>query len=168
MFFLKANRAFVRAFELLLCSDKDGWAMTAAAIRSDWTGRVIEGRFTLLKWLGGSDRSGVFLTELSGPGSQVAAIKLIPVDPLDAEAILAGWALTATLSHPHLMHLLHTGRCQTETNGLVYSVTELAEEVLSEIILTSDPSRPVRPRRCSPRSSTRFSIFTERVSCMVI
>ena len=142
MFFSKANRAFVRAFELLLCSDKDGWAMTAAAIRSDWTGRVIEGRFTLLEWLGGSDRSGVFLTELSGPGSQVAAIKLIPVDPLDAEAILAGWALTATLSHPHLMHLLHTGRCQTEINGLVYSVTELAEEVLSEIV----PERPLTPR----------------------
>ncbi|MES2220886.1 MAG: TonB family protein [Acidobacteriota bacterium] len=139
---MKANRAFVRAFGLLLCSDKDGWAMTAAAIRSDWTGRVIEGRFTLLKWLGGSDRSGVFLTELSGPGSQVAAIKLIAVDPLEAEAILAGWELTANLSHPHLMHLLHTGRCETEINGLVYSVTELAEEALSEII----PERPLSPR----------------------
>jgi TonB family protein len=115
--------------------------MTAAVILSDWTGRVIDGRFTLLKWLGGSDRSGVFLTELSGPGSQEAAIKLIPADPLDAEAHLAGWALTATLSHPHLMHLFHTGHCQTEINGLVYSVTEFAEEVLSEII----PERPLSP-----------------------
>ena len=141
--------------------------MTAAAIRSDWTGRVIEGRFTLLKWLGGSDRSGIFLTELSGPGSHVVAIKLIPADPLEAETILAGWALTATLSHPHLMPSLHTGRCQTKINWLVYSVTELAKEVLSEII-PERPLSPVRPRRCSPRSSTRFSIFTEKVSCMVI
>jgi TonB family protein len=115
--------------------------MTAAAIRSDWTGRLIDGRFTLLKWLGGSDRSGVFLTELAGPGSQKVAIKLIPADNPDAEAHLARWALTGTLSHPHLMHLLHTGRCQTETTGLVYSVTEFAEEVLSEIIA----ERPLAP-----------------------
>jgi TonB family protein len=114
--------------------------MTAAVIRRDWTGRVIDGRFTLLKWLGGSDRSGVFLTELSGPGSQKAAIKLIPADPLDAEADLAGWVMTATLSHPHLMRLLYAGRCQT--NGVVYSVTEFAEEVLSEVI----PERPLSPR----------------------
>jgi hypothetical protein len=47
-------------------------AMTAGAIRSDWVGRVIDGRFTLLKWLGGSGWSGVFLTELQEPRSRKA------------------------------------------------------------------------------------------------
>ena len=80
-------------------------AMNTAAIRSDWVGRVIDGRFTLLQWLGGSEWGGVFLTELQGYGSQKAAIKLIPTDAGDAEAQIAGWAATTTLSHPHLMRL---------------------------------------------------------------
>ncbi len=49
----------------------------AEAIQSDWVGRVIDGRFTLLQWLGGSGRSSVFLTELPGPQARKAAIKLI-------------------------------------------------------------------------------------------
>jgi TonB family protein len=117
-------------------------AMTAAAIRSDWVGRVIDGRFTLLQWLGGSGLSGVFLTELQEPQSQKAAIKLIPADAGDAETRIAGWAATNTLSHPHMMSLLHTGRCQIDTAVLLYAVTEYAEEVLSEII----PERPLTPR----------------------
>jgi TonB family protein len=116
-------------------------AMTAAAIRSDWVGRVIDGRFTLLQWLGGSGRSGVFLTELQDPRSRKAAIKLIPADAGDAGTHIAGWAATKTLSHPHLMSLLHTGRCQIDTAVLLYAVTEYAEEVLSEII----PERPLTP-----------------------
>ena len=63
--------------------------MTTAAIRSDWVGRIIDGRFTLLQWLGGSEWSGVYLTELQGPRSQKVAIKLIPADAGDAEAYIA-------------------------------------------------------------------------------
>jgi TonB family protein len=114
--------------------------MNTATIRADWVGRVIDERFTLLQWLGGSERGGVFLTELEGPGSQKDAIKLIPADA-GAEARIAGWALTATLSHPHLMRLLHTGRCQIDTVPLLYSVTEYADEVLSQIL----PERPLTP-----------------------
>jgi TonB family protein len=119
--------------------------MTTAAIRSDWVGRIIDGRFTLLQWLGGSEWSGVYLTELQGPRSQKAAIKLIPADAEDAEAYIAGWAVTTTLSHPHLMRLFHTGRCQIDSAGLLYVVTEYAEEVLSEII----PERPLTPREAN-------------------
>jgi serine/threonine-protein kinase len=119
--------------------------MTTAAIRSDWVGRIIDGRFTLLQWLGGSEWSGVYLTELQGPRSQKAAIKLIPADAGDAEAYIAGWAVTTTLSHPHLMHLFHTGRCQIDSVELLYVVTEYAEEVLSEII----PDRPLTPREAN-------------------
>jgi serine/threonine-protein kinase len=116
-------------------------AMITAAIRSDWIGRVVDGRFTLLQWLGGSECSGVFLTELQGPSSRKAAIKLIPANAGDAETYFAVWAATKTLSHPHLMSLLHIGRCQIDTADLVYVVTEYSEDVLSEVM----PERPLTP-----------------------
>ena len=112
--------------------------MNIATIRRDWVGRVVDGRFTLLQWVGGSGWSGVFLTELPERESEKAAIKLIPADA-DAEARIDGWALTATLSHPHLMRMLHAGRCQIDTVPLLYSVTEYADEVLSQIL----PERPL-------------------------
>jgi len=114
-------------------------AMNTAAIREDWVGRVIDGRFTLLRWLGGSARGEVFLTELPGHPEQKAAIKLVPADTKDAEALVAGWAATTTLSHPHLTRLFHAGRCQVHTVPLLYVVTEYADEDLSQII----PERPL-------------------------
>ena len=115
--------------------------MNTAAVRSDWAGRVIDGRFALLQWLGGSGQGGVFLTELQGHPLQKAAIKLIPADATDAEAHIAGWAVTTTLSHPHLMRLLYAGRFQIDATPLLYAVTEYAEEVLSQIL----PERPLTP-----------------------
>ena len=115
--------------------------MNTEAVRSDWVGRVIDGRFTLLQWLGGSGRGGVFLTELQGHPLQKAAIKLIPADATEAEAHIAGWAVTTILSHPHLMRLLYAGRFQIDTTPLLYVVTEYAEEVLSQIL----PERPLTP-----------------------
>lgn len=114
--------------------------MTTATIRSEWVGRVVDERFTLLQWLGGSERSDVFLTELQGPSPRKAAIKLVPADGEDAEIRLADWA-TKNLSHPHLIKLLHTGRCQIDADALLYAVMEYADEVLSEII----PERPLTP-----------------------
>jgi TonB family protein len=115
--------------------------MNTAVARDNWVGRVVDGRFTLLQWLGGSAWSGVFLTELQGQGSQKAAIKLIPANAIDAEAHIAGWAATMTLSHPHVMRLFHTGRCQINTAQLLYAVMEYAEEDLSQIL----PERPLTP-----------------------
>jgi len=115
--------------------------MNAAAIRSEWVGRVVDGRFALLQWLGGSESGGVFLTELGGDGSQKAAIKLIPADLADAEACMARWMLTRTLSHPHLMRLFHSGRCEIDSVSMLYVVSEYAEEVLSQIL----PERPLTP-----------------------
>ena len=40
-----------------------------------WEGRTVDGKFPLRRWLGGSDHSAVFLTDLGG--SQKAVIKLI-------------------------------------------------------------------------------------------
>lgn len=115
--------------------DKMVYTMNIGAIHSEWVGREIDQRFALLQWIGGSEQGTVFLTELRGPGSQKAAIKLIPADAVGAEDHAAVWATTPALSHPHLMHLLHTGRCQIETVPLFYAVTEFAEETLSRILV---------------------------------
>ena len=125
----------------MVTSDRMISAMNLEAIRSDWVGRVIDGRFTLLQWLGGSARSSVFLTELPGPQARKAAIKLIPDNGEDAEAHMAGWAATRPLSHPNLMRLILTGRCESEDTALLYAVSEYADEVLSEIL----PERALTP-----------------------
>ncbi|HMG86868.1 MAG TPA: protein kinase [Terracidiphilus sp.] len=112
--------------------------MTAVLIRGSLVGQVIDGRFSLLEWLGGSGTSGTFLTELSGPGSQKAAIKLFST-PAQAEDRLSTWTETTSFSHVHLVRILHFGRAEIDGAPVVYVVTEFAEEVLSQII----PERPL-------------------------
>ena len=118
--------------------------MNAVSIRGDWVGRVIDGRFSLIEWLGGSGTSSTFVTELDGPGSRRAVIKLFSA-PAQAEDRLSTWTATTSLSHPHLVRILHFGRAEMDGFPLAYVVTELAEEVLSEIIpqrsLTADEAR---------------------------
>ena len=121
-------------------SDKMTSSMNATAVRSNWVGRVIDGRFTLLEWLGGSGRSGVYLTKLPGDPAQKVTIKLIPADE-EGEARVADWAAAADLSHPHLIRPIHIGRCNIDGNEFVYAVTEYANEVLAEIL----PIRALTP-----------------------
>ena len=113
--------------------------MDTAAVRDNWVGRVIDGKFSLLRWLGGSASSDVFLTDLQDRGSPKAAIKLIRADAGGADAILNNWRIAVPLSHPHLIRLFHTGQCQIDSARLIYAVTEYAEENLSQII----PERPL-------------------------
>jgi serine/threonine-protein kinase len=113
--------------------------MNTRAIRSVWVGRVIDERFVLLKWLGGTEWSGTFLTQLQSDPPQKAVIKLISADSRDAEAHIAGRAVALPLSHPHLMHVFHHGRCEIDDSALVYTVTEYADEILSQVI----PERPL-------------------------
>src|SRR5450631_421011 len=110
--------------------------MTTAAIRhdSDWVGQVVDGRFSLLRWLGNSGQGDVFLTELPGHLPQKAAIKLIPANGAYSESQMAGWTATQRLSHPHLMRLFHVGSCQINGTPLLYAVMEYAEEDLSQIL----------------------------------
>jgi len=115
--------------------------MNAAEIRSDWAGQTVDNRFVLLGWLGGSGDCGTFRTELQGPGSQAAAITLISANREEAARRTAGWADSKTLSHPHLMKIYAQGRCETEGIGIVYMVTEFAEEILSQIV----PERALTP-----------------------
>ena len=112
--------------------------MNAVSVRGDWVGQVVDERYPLLEWLGGSGTSGTFLTELDGPGSPKAALKLIPSTP-QAEERLVGWAAASKLSNPHLAGIRHYGRAQVHENACLYIVSDLAEELLSQII----PERPL-------------------------
>ncbi|MGB0065452.1 MAG: TonB family protein [Terracidiphilus sp.] len=106
-----------------------------------YAGRLIDGRFTLLRPLGGTGSSSVFLTEFDDKPKRNAAIKLISADAADAEACIARWERAKTLSHPHLVAVLHHGRCELDGKDLLYVVSEYADEVLSEIL----PERALAP-----------------------
>lgn len=115
-----------------------GAGTSSADVWKTWEGRVIDGKYLLRRWLGGSDHSAVFLTELPGQPAQKAALKLIPADAGDADRQLARWHAASQLAHPHLIRIFDTGRCgQT----LLYAVMEHAEEDLSQIL----PQRALSP-----------------------
>lgn len=92
-----------------------------------------------MEWLGDTGQAGVFRTELEGPPSRRAVIRLVAADSEDAEARLRDWKQVATLSHPHLMRIFDSGRANIGGVDLLYAVTEYAEESLSQVI----PERPL-------------------------
>src|SRR2546423_8088055 len=99
-----------------------------------WEGQVVDGTFPLLRYLGGSDHSAVFLTERGGGAPQKAAIKLIPADSAGGESQLRRWKQTAELAHPHLVRVFESGRAELEGTPLLYVVMEPAEEDLAQIL----------------------------------
>lgn len=108
-----------------------------------WEGRVVGERFPLRQYLGGSDHSAVFLTDL-GQGSDRAAIKLISVDPNQSTTQLRILEVAKKLSHPFLLRIFHAGQCQLDETALLYAVMEYAEENLSQIL----PDRALTPVEC--------------------
>jgi len=111
---------------------KDAW--------KQWEGEVVDGRFHLLQFLGGSDHSAVFLAEYGQPPQKVA-LKFADASPTTAQLQLSRWERAAKLSHPHLLAVLHSGRCLLGRSTMLYVVTELAEESLSQIV----PTRALSP-----------------------
>jgi serine/threonine protein kinase len=104
-----------------------------------WEGRLVNEEFPLLRYLGGSEHSAVFLTRRTERESQEVAIKLILASAENPELQLSWWELAAKLSHPHLLRLFQRGRCQLDGTELLYNVSEYAEESLSQIL----PYRPL-------------------------
>src|ERR1700738_2582651 len=100
-----------------------------------WTGEVIDGLFPLESCIGNSDHSGVFLTENPARNASKAALKLVRALPTFAERQLAHWKTAAGLSHPHLVRLLHAGRCQLAKNQYLYVVMEYADQNLADLLL---------------------------------
>src|ERR1700686_2586851 len=115
--------------------------MSNPGVWKTWEGRVVDGKFPLRQWLGGSDYSAVFLTELPGLPSSKAAIKLIAADGAAADRQLSRWRAAVQLSHPNLIGIYDAGRCRLDSTSILYVVMEYAEEDLSQIL----PHRPLVP-----------------------
>jgi TonB family protein len=111
----------------------------------DSEGQVIDGRFPLVKHLGGSDHSVVFATQRGDDKNEKAAIKFIQADASNADAQIARWKQTAQLSHPNLIKVFECGRCQVAGMDLLYVVTDFAQENLAEFLpqraLAADETR---------------------------
>lgn len=111
-----------------------------------WEGRLVDGKYTLRQWLGGSDHSGVFLTDLPANRGQKFAIKLIAAETgSGADRQLSGLRGATKLSHPNLIRTFDAGRCQMNGSSLTYVVMEHAEEDLSQIL----PQRALAPPEVS-------------------
>ena len=109
-----------------------------------WEGRVVE-IFPLQQWLGGSDHSAVFLTEIPG-ASQRAAIKLMEAESgPDAEQQASRLRAAAKLSHPNLIRIFQSGQSTIDDTAVVYVVMECADDDLSQIL----PTRPLETAEVS-------------------
>lgn len=119
--------------------------MMSVTISKEWVGRTVDGKFSLLTWLGGSEGCGVFLTEYPGSRTGKAVIKLMPAEAAQDRA--AGWDAAQGLNHPHLLRLYEHGRCHEDGAEFAWVLTEYAPEVLAEILaeraLTADETRGV-------------------------
>ena len=109
-----------------------------------YEGQVINNAFPLQRYLGGSGESAVFLTQLAGPQSSKAVIKLVP-ESVSTDLQLSLWRRASKLTHPNLLQLYQGGRCRLADMDLLYVVMEYAEEDLSQILpqraLTSAEAR---------------------------
>jgi len=101
-----------------------------------WTqceGQVIDNKFRLQRYLGGTEDSAVFLTQLAGSPSQKAAIKFIPAGTT-ADLQLSLWRRAMQLAHPNLLRVFDVGRCRLSNRDRLYVVMEHADEDLSQIL----------------------------------
>jgi TonB family protein len=103
-------------------------------------GQVVDGQFPLVQHLGGSNHSVVFQTQRKN-SQEKTAIKFIPADPATADAQLARWKSAAQLSHPNLIKLYESGRCNLAGIDMLYVVMEHASENLAEFL----PHRALSP-----------------------
>src|ERR1700686_1441784 len=107
-----------------------------------WENQLLDQKFPLLRYLGGSEDCAVFLTERhEGERLVKAAIKIIPPAPENAELQLSRWQQAAELSHPHLIPIHETGRFELDGVVFVYVVMECAEENLAQVL----PGRALTP-----------------------
>lgn len=116
--------------------------MNAAVAQEHWQGQIIDGKFALLEWLGGSANSAVFRTELSGTTPQTAAIKLIRADSTNGAQQISRWKESAALSHSNLLRIFDSGYCQITGAHWLYAVTEFAEENLDQVLPVRSLSAP--------------------------
>jgi TonB family protein len=98
-----------------------------------WEGYVVNGEFSLQRYLGGSDHSAVFLVERRSGEPRRAVLKLVPAALNDSESQILRWKLAMKLPHPHLIRIYDGGRCDLGAANFLYVVTEVADEDLAQI-----------------------------------
>jgi TonB family protein len=99
-----------------------------------WEGQIVNGEFSLQRFLGGSEHSAVFLVDKSAGGKPQTAIKLVPVASVDADDQLRQWKVAADLDHPNVIRVFEAGRCEVGGTDFLYVLTEYAEEDLAQIL----------------------------------
>ncbi len=115
----------------------------------EWEGRIVGGRFPLGPFLGGSDRSAVYLTDFGG---RRAVIKLIGAETPDAQAQLSRWEAARNIVHPNLLPVFETGLWHAdEEQDMFFAAMEYADENLGDILkerllTTGKRARCSRPR----------------------
>ena len=110
--------------------------MRIAEFSGQWEGRTVAGAYPLRQSLGAGEQSAVFLTTYD---TRDAAIKLVDIAPPATDAQLARWRAASNLSHPNLIRIFATGRCELDGMTLLYVVMERADEDLSQVL----PDRPL-------------------------
>ena len=97
------------------------------------SGQSVAGRYVLGNYLGGTDHSAVFATEIVHARSQRVAIKLIPATGIIIARQLMRWKALAALSHPNLLKIVDYGRCDLD-GAYLFVVMEFADEDLADIL----------------------------------
>src|SRR5438477_11591479 len=109
-----------------------------AVAQEQWQGQIVNGKYQLGEWIGGSAHSAVFRTELPGVSLQPTVIKLISAEGGNASEQISRWKQCATLAHSNLLRIFDAGYCQAGGAHWLYVVMEYAEENLDQVL-------PVRP-----------------------
>lgn len=107
-------------------------ALSVDAIWQQWERRIVNARYPLLRYLGGSRRSAFYLTELAGAK---AALKLIPANTPRAAAQTACWRLAGGLSHPNLVKIVEIGLWHADQEqDMRFAVMEYCDESLADLL----------------------------------
>ncbi len=107
-------------------------ALTIDAIWQQWERRIVNARYPLLQYLGGSKRSAFYLTEIGG---NKAALKLIPAGTPRAAAQTACWRLSGGLSHPNLVKIVELGLWHADQDqDMRFAVMEYCDESLADVL----------------------------------
>jgi eukaryotic-like serine/threonine-protein kinase len=107
-------------------------ALSIDAIWQQWERRIVNARYPLLQYLGGSRRSAFYLTDIGGTK---AAIKLIPAGTPRAAAQTACWRLSGGLSHPNLVKIVEIGLWHADQEqDMRFAVMEYCDESLADVL----------------------------------
>lgn len=123
----------------------------------EWEDHLLDEKFPLFRYLGGSEQCAVFLTERQGGGrTEKAAIKIVASSPENVDVQLIRWRQSRKLSHPHLIPLYESGRFELSGEPFAYVVMECAEENLGQVL----PSRALTAAEAREMTDSVLAVLT--------